>query len=445
MGTCSKESSEEPLRGVFAEGNFVPWEHKGGGEREQGEGQEEPAVVTPPQERERWVRLVRSGGEGVEEEVTIGAPGLWPSVKGRTLEGGYLALPAHEARRMNGAPLPYYELILRQSDEEGNGVGFWGVVRGPEEEIKADVAMEIRLQQAAPLEVHVVDEGGAPVEGAFLRLSRDSVGLLHLHYTTEKDGIGRFRAIPPGVYFLTLDAEGQARQVLRLEHSGGGAAPVVVALEEGRGLRTPYSWRGPPVEAMVGAEASSPPETKPEGEIEDGGQGEQEAEPSGAWTEVAVYAADPGGAGVEGAWLEAWVADRRVAEGQSQGNQPALMRLPSEGPVRLVATHGGWGEGSLEFSSLEGVREGVVRMNGELFSSPLGDRIRVLGALEEALAAPLVRDGKRWLVDHPDEGSRAASAGLARGDSLLFLRSEGSSHLVVVERSGRLVEIRYSP
>lgn len=433
----SPEKERERVEGPLST-HFIPWQDKSVHEEEQVVEREEPVIV--PDVRGRWIRFVDPDGRGPSGELMIGAPGMYPPVRQEALSG-YVDLPVHEARRMDGVALPHYEVIFRHSEDgdDGDGVGFWGVVRSPEAEIEARIARTISMSRARALDIEVVDQDGEPLEGVFLRLSRDSVGLLHLHYTTEEDGKARFRAIPPGVYFLTLDADNFSRQVLRLEHSKDADSPYIVPLEEGGGLRLPESWRGPPVEVMAQGPSSSAPASGGANE-----NGEEESTSANAEVTLEVYAADYRGSGVEGAWIEAWQGGRRVAEGASLGRQPLRMSvLPGE-PVHLVATHAGWGEGTLVVHEVGGRGDRVITLSEGLFSSSIaGDRIRRVHEVEEILRAPLVSDNGRWLIDFPDDDSPLLEAQGERGDSLLFLRRQGNSYLAKVERRGRLIALRF--
>lgn len=425
-GTQEQNASEEGggRWGLSIPGyeGFIPWQDKA-------ESAEEGGVEAKvPEGSALWVRLVDKEGEGVEADALISAPGMWPFVSEAVGSGGYLGLPKNEVERFEGGQVYLYELLARSERGREEEVAFWGVIKGPEEEIGAELAKEIQLGPARSLEVEVVDESGAEVEGVFVRLSRESVGMLHLVMASDEEGRAEFSRIPEGVYFLTIDADGYARQTVRVEHSVGAKRAVKVVLEEGGSMRLPESWRGPLLAEMI-------PELEVEEEVEEG-----LARPE---IELNIFAADSRGGGVEGAWIEVWSGQERVAQGLSGGRQALKFSVPVDSQLKVVATHAGWGEGSLVVE--EGVDGGevVVRMKGSLLGEALRDRVRGPQEIERILGAPLVADGKRWLVDRPakPEENRAFERGLERGDSLLFLRREGGEYRAVVERRGQVVEV----
>ncbi len=425
---------EAPERMEAPSGDFIPWEDTS----EEVVEQEPPPP--PPEGLGFWLRL-RGESEPVDATALVGIPGVWPFKTLSSHRGGYLLLPENQAPTLDGRTIQLYEVLVRTGDDVDPPVAFWGVTRGPDAPVEASEGRTLRLREAQALTVTVVDDDGEPVEGAFVRLARDSMALLNLHYTTREDGVATFSRIPPGTYFLTLDADGVARKTVRVEHALGDGR-LTVPMESGGGLRMPFSWQGPPVQLMAGS-ASGSSESSGSGE-EDGDRGAGEERAGGTERELNVYAADERGGGVAGAWVEAWVGGRRVAQGQSRGNRPLTLRVPADGSVTVVATHAGWGEGMEVASRADDGQEVIVRMSNELLTArgPT-DRVRSLGALEEILEAPIVEDGSRLLIDRPDAGSAAAAAGLQRGDSLLFVRREGRGHRAVVERRGSLQEISF--
>lgn len=434
---AEEEVSQEIVAGPLAEAGFIAWQDSGEDFEEQGPELRPQFEVDPPAGLGFWVQFVDGADRYVEGDVIVSAPGMWPALNENTMAGGYLELPANQVEMLSGQVVQFYELLVRGGDQ-GQDAAFWGVIRGPDQAVDAEQARPIRLGPAHPMELVVVDEEGEPIEGAFVRLSRDSVGLVHLNYTTEEDGRALFRRIPEGVYFLTLDADNYSRHTVRVEHSGRATAAMQVTLEEGRGLRLPQSWRGPPIDELIGDMGGS-------GAVDEAvaeGPGDEEESPEVAASTVAleVFAADERGAGVEDAWLEAWSNGRRVAQAMSQGNRPTLLNVPADASVSIVATHAGWGEGETTLSAPDDGDEVIIRMRGTLLSSSqASDRIRRLGSIEDLLGADVVNDRRRLLVDVRDSESPAARAGLERGDSLLFVRrDESGAHQAVVERRGEV-------
>lgn len=448
---------------VQREYRFIPWGGSGE-EGEQKEDEEQGEVdAAPPDEKQRWIRMVDADDRPVDARVLFNAPGMWPFVSKETEPGGYLELPPADTEMLDGRSLQLYELVARPADGEEERHGFWGVVSGPEEAVSPDEATSIRMQEAAPLELTVVDTEGQPIEGAYLRLSRDSVGLVHLNYTTREDGRARFRAIPKGTYYLTLDAQGYARTTITVEHSARMEGQLQVTMDDGAGLRLPHSWRGPPVQQLAargGASGKSGDDADGSGEAEGdgagigpgGGRSSQEAAPEGEsggdspegsqqTVSVDVYAATQRGSGVRGAWIEAWAGGQRIAESKSAGNAASVMEVLADTPVEFVATHAGWGEGTKTVESA-GDDDVVIELDGALFAQTAArDRLTGVGAIEDALEVELVDDGERWLIDLPEPGTAAESAGIERGDALLFVRRDGGGTRAFVERGGEIISI----
>ena len=431
-----QEGERDTLFGEYQE--FIPWQDRAEPSQEQAPVAEQ-VPVDPPAGMGFWVRFLDRDDRYVESNALVSAPGMWPFVSMKSETGGFLQLPDNQVHMLGGRTIQLYEVLIRSDEKAETPKAFWGVIRGPDKAVVAGDARTIRLRDAYPLEITVVDEDGEPIEGAFVRMSRDSVGLLHLNYTTEEDGVAVFRHIPEGVYYLTLDADNFSRHTVRVEHSDAGSTRnLQIVLEEGHGLRLPQSWRGPLVSDLAGSGQSSSDDAD---EVE---EEEQEQDRPAEMVSLEVYAADDRGAGVEGAWLEAWVGSRRVAQARSGGTRPVFMDVPKGERVDIIATHAGWGEGSKSVFDVEGGDDVIVAITGDLLSAPeASDRIRGLSAIEAALGATLVEgDAKRWLVDRNPSGTIDTS-GIERGDSLLFVRREGNRHRAVVERGRQIVEVTF--
>lgn len=427
---ASEEGSNRWSFRIPGQESFIPWQGKT-------QAPDEQVDKGLPKDSALWVRLVDQAGRGVEADGLVGAPGLWPFVLESSDQCGFLRLPENDVARFDGGQTNFYEVLVRSKPAElglpGEEVAFWGVINGPGEPIEADEARELRLGPARTLDVEVVDEAGEAVEGAFVRLSQGSIGILHLLMTSDEAGRASFSRIPAGNYYLTIDADGYGRQTAHVEHRPEAEKALRFVLEDGGPMRLPEAWRGPLLSELM-------PELAEAGEEE---SAQEEEEARGPSVELEIYAADARGGGVEGAWVEVWRGRERVAQGVSNGRRPLKLAVPVGAPVQVVATHGGWGEGVVVVGEAGDGDEVVVRMDGALFGEAVADRVRGVREIERVLGAPLVADGRRWLVDRPDDPGESAAfrEGLARGDSLLFVRREGDGYRAVVEREGRIVEV----
>ena len=396
-----------------------------------------------PTEDGRWVQFVDDEGNPRPVEAVMGAPGMWPFLTEESGEQGRLRLASVDSRRMDGGDLRLYEVLARhRADQESQeGWGFWGLVHGSEEEGGAQEATEVTLEQASALRLAVVDEDREPVEGAYLRLARESVALLHLLTTTQEDGEAVFEAIPDGDYYLNIDAEGFQQRRLRVAHGESAWEGVQITLEEGGRLRTPQAWRGPPVAEMVERSNSGPVDTTSERaetattgaeSDERGAEESAEAQSASEGELLELRIADAGGSGVTGALVEAWVNGARVDQAVSRGREPIGLRVPLGVPVDLVATHSGWGEGHHRLESVEDADDLVIRLRNERGSERVTqDRLWDRDQIEAELDARIVVSGRQWLID-PERGGLASESGVERGDALVAFRQSGE---LVVERS----------
>lgn len=436
------------------------------------DGDRPPPEVDPPEGEKHWVQFVTEDQFPVESNVLVSAPGMWPFVSKETDEGGFLKLPSTNPTKMGGDELQMYEVVARAGGDDGSGYGFWGLIRGPEQPVSADEARNIQVEEGHPLDLRVVDDDGEPITGAYVRVGRDSVGLVHLDYTTGPDGRATFNALPAQSYHVTIDADGFARTTVTINHSGPTSTPLEVTLQDGGALRTPYAWRGPPVQTMAragespGAGSSSSTSSggaasgesgSQSGDDSDGasGAGDATGASSGAdgaaagdaaddadTVQIQVRVADSGGAGMADAWIEARADGRRVDEAISRGRDRVELSVPGGANVDLIATHAYHGEGSKSVGSVTGDEDLVVRLSDDLLSdTPAEDRMVWPDDIEDELELELVDDGRRWLIDRPRSGSLAAQAGFQRSDSLLFVRREGAGYTAVVERDGQPMEI----
>ncbi|WP_158542322.1 carboxypeptidase-like regulatory domain-containing protein [Lujinxingia litoralis] len=393
-----------------------------------------------PATEARWLQVLDEDEGALVSRLMIGAAGMWPPLVERSDEAGYVALPELGVRTPGGDEGRYYEVLARSLDPERPGA-FWGVVQGPGGAVFAEEgARALRTVRAADLELGIVDGAGAPVEGAFVRLSRESLALVHLHTTTRADGLARFALIPPGTYYVTIDAEGFTRRTLQVGQSAEAQDYTLqVELLKGGGLRMPQAWRAPVVDVLRarGASVSSLGAAGAEG-LADGDDG---AEEQGERAPVKIWVADPQGAGVSGAWVEIWAEGRRVARGLSQGSRALHLEVPAEAALTVYATHAGWGEGQVRLVRLGEKGEATLRLTGPILSVPVPDRERSMAAIEAALGQRVVDTGRGHQIDVVDPQSPAARAGVERGDALVFARRAGDALAVMVERGGQYLEL----
>ncbi|TXD39399.1 hypothetical protein FRC98_03105 [Lujinxingia vulgaris] len=391
-----------------------------------------------PPTQARWVQVLDEDERALASRVMVSAPGLWPPVVTRSDEAGYVALPEPGARGPGKEPMRFYEFLARSDDDDDEPRAFWGVIQGPGGPVFAEEgARFVRAAPAADLRLGIVDAEGAPVEGAFVRLSRDSLALLHLHVTTREDGVAAFRQIPPGTYYVTIDADRHSRRTLQVQHEADDAFMLNVELLEGGGLRMPEAWRAPVAQVLGQSSSKSSASEAPSPEDATSEKKDDEV----AREALEIYVADPQGAGVSGAWVEVWQAGERVASGVSAGSRALHVQVPAGAPLTVYATHPGWGEGQLG-GVKAGARGGAtVRLGRPLLSAPVPDRVRSMSAIEAALEQRIVDTGSGHQIDVVDPQSAAARAGVERGDALVFARRVGGEMRVTVSRGGSFLEV----
>ncbi|RVU48428.1 carboxypeptidase regulatory-like domain-containing protein [Lujinxingia sediminis] len=430
IGVLGKADEEQIKHSVESEqGVLAPYQ-----------GEEEPlralAVDDAPPSQARWVQVLDEQERALASRVMVSAPGLWPPVVTRSDEAGYVALPEPGARGPGKEPMRFYEFLARSDDAE-EPRAFWGVIQGPGGPVFAEEgARVVRAAPAADLRLGIVDPEGAPVEGAFVRLSRESLALLHLHVTTRADGIAAFRHVPPGTYYVTIDADGHSRRTLQVQHEADDAFMLNVELLKGGGLRMPEAWRAPVVQVLGQSSSASGEAAAGESMVENGASEDEVAREA-----LEIYVADPQGAGVTGAWVEVWHAGARVAAGVSAGSRALRLQVPADVPLTLYATHPGWGEGQLNGVEAGGRGGATVRLGRPILSVPVPDRVRSMSAIEAALGQRIVDTGSGHQIDVVDPQSAAARAGVERGDALVFARRSGEGMRVTVSRGGSFVEV----
>lgn len=464
MTVCNADFFHDPDSTVQRAGEyqFVPW-----GTDED----EEEVSVEPPEGRDQWIRFVDEEQRPVEVDALVSAPGMWPFETRTTGAAGFLDLPPPPIDKLSGDPMAMYEVVARPDGDEG--AGYWGTVEGPGQKVEPSDAVKIELRESAPLTIEVVDVDGDPVEGAYIRLGRDNIGLVHLENTTGPDGIAQFDDLPPQSYHATLDAEGYAGTEVTIDHSADVSGGPSVAMQEGGGLSIPQGWRGPPVQQMVGSDSSAESSTgaragATDADLEDGRPGGNRsavsetdggAAPSStasslrseAGAEMAdgqglvdleVLVVEPGRDGIGGAWLEAWADGQRVDEAVSRDGSTTTLRVPTDADVDVVASHPTAGEGEAWVGVLESSEEIAVELDRQLLSRTAAvDREPWVDEIEDILEVEIAGEGAGWFIDWLEPGGIGAEAGLREDDALVFLREEHAGYLAVVERGGELLEI----
>jgi hypothetical protein len=327
-----------------------------------------------------------------------------------------------------------YEILAR-SVERDEAVSFWGEVDVPVD--GAPVAVE--LATSSNLAVRVEDEEGQVIPGAFVRLARASVGLLSLTTNVEADGTSQFTRLTPGGYTLAVNADGHRRVEVTVDH-GVQTEPFVVTLEKGRGSRTFEAWRGPPgtqpsLSGRAASEGAGSSES-PEASTPDTAARVDRA----SRAQLSVFAVDPYGGPVTGAWVEVWSQGRMVSSGLTVGAKPASFEVPAPFDGEVLVIHGGWGESSARARiDANAEAEVVLRLSDPLLSHTVGrGRLDDLDVIEELLGAELVEDGQKILIDARDPDSRARRSGVERGDHLMSIRRQDAAYELVVERGGRV-------
>lgn len=399
-----------------------------------------------------WAQFVDENGLGVSGRVLVGAPGLWPYETLGTTSDGVVRLPSVDVTTLARNQLYSYELLAR-SDDPARQMAFWGEYQSPPPTSFENGLVEeakIEMVGAADVRFRIVDEEDQPVAGAFVRLSRDSVGLLHLTFTSGPDGQVVFARLPPGTYGVTVNADGFARAVFDVTHDLE-APEHVVTLGEGSSSRRPLSWRQNPDAAPRPSGATAQGSSEPTGsgpatESSDASQAASE-EQQASKRRLRVFVVDDYGAPVVGAYVEVWAGTRREVSGTSKGHQP--LELPvSHQAARIVAIYPGMGEGELslpaggEEEADEQGADRVITLNMRLFSSgAVPGRIHQPGQVEALLGVELIDVDGAWLFDVIDPEMPAGQAGILRGDSLLSLRRTSTGFEAVVSRGGQVRRI----
>ncbi len=444
-------------------------------------------------------------GEELGALVVVGAPGMWPPATMTTSERAGVYLPDTGVETLRGRRSYHYEVMARAS---GRSMAFWDSVSF---EIPASSegfpTRRLAMNPAAPIRIRVTDGGdNEPVQGAEVRLARQTVGFVSLNKRTGPDGLAEFRAIPTGEYVASVDAleKGENRQTLthappdstsltlqgqtmpdpsprRAGRADDAAEESISSGPRDVELRltglSPSEWSNAalhwrreggewlPADWSAGAGASTrlwrrrltPGDyqfrvvdgagNRAERSIElEAGAGETTFEWQLALEQhFEFYVADRAGQPVEGALIQLWRGKRQIASAQSRGGDPVELPLEAGENYRVVAFDPTRGEAARTLRPGElSNREIILEIDRPLFSSNRPpDRLRRRERIEEILEVPVVRDGDAWLVDTVDPDSRAMRSGLKRADRLVSLHRNEDGWEVIAERpEGRILRRR---
>lgn len=428
-------------------------------------------------------------GTGMTTLMLVGAPGLWPPETRRTNSQGVGRLPEVEVTTLRGRSVSTWEVLGRASD---GSKAYWGTVEA--EDFQTDGVPALQMEDASPIDVQIIGTDGEPVRGTQLRLSRASVGFVHVTKRGDEAGRATFRAVPDGSYLISAETDGGARGSYMLEHDGTTERSVTIRVEADESREVPDSRgdEGPMPEVAVdlqGLETSRWSDVRATWRREQGhwqpaslqevGQGNRrwkrplapgsytlrlqgaggaearrefqvadrdrqitwDVELTDRGASAELYVTDEWGGPVAGAWVQVWSGGRQVESATSRGSKPIELNIEPGRTYRIFAVTGRQGEGLevIEAKDEAEGREWVVDLSDPLLthSVPPG-RVRQLDQLESILGQSVVEDGQALVVDAVDPESPAVEAGLKRGDQLLAVWQVGPAWRVVVERDGAI-------
>jgi hypothetical protein len=435
-------------------------------------------------------------GQGAKSLVLVGAPGIWPPATMMSDAKGVVYLPDTDVETLDGGEFHQFELMARGSS---GPLAYWGSVDFGRAGQKGEpLARRLRLERASPVEVTILGVRGEPVADAEVQLSRETIGFISLSKQTGPDGTAKFRTVPGGNYVLSGRSGEDLAGRVGFDHRGDERTSLTIRLEEAPEMFAPEgsgdpetSTDGKPrdVHVTLGglreedwtemsvdwrrAGGSWQTATLQKGPQE-GRRHWQHRLPAGSYQLRAVhpsgardvlglevgdgsatrsweiqlmrdrqfYVVDDYGAPVEGALVQVWQQERLLGSELSRGNEPVSFRLDARGTYRVVAIDGERGESIRTVDMTGDSPETVLRLDAPLFSSeyPPG-RLEQPGRIETILGAPVIPDGSSWVLDVRTEESRAAKAGLERGDYLMSVHRRQGHWTVIVERDGQVVEL----
>jgi len=336
------------------------------------------------------------------------------------------------------------------------------------------------------------------VVDAEVQLSRETIGFVSLSKQTGPDGTARFRTVPGGDYVLSGRSGEDLAGRVGFDHRGGERTSLTIRLEEAPEMFAPDSssdpetssdgkardvhmtlgglreadwgemtvdWRREGGQWQTATLQKGPKSGRrhwqrrlPGGRYQlravhvSGARDTMELEVGGgsatrSWDiqlmgDRKFYVVDDYGAPVEGALVQVWQHDRLLGSELSRGNEPVSFRLDARGTYHVVAIDGERGESLRQVDMTGDSPETVLRLDAPLFSSeyPPG-RLEQPGQIETILGAPVIPDGSSWVLDIRTDESRAARAGLERGDYLMSVHRRQDHWTVIVERDGQVVEL----
>ncbi|MBX3250547.1 MAG: carboxypeptidase regulatory-like domain-containing protein [Myxococcales bacterium] len=173
--------------------------------------------------------------------VALVGSGVWPPREAVTDGDGAFAF--------GDVPPGIYELVARRGAEVSpprRGLAFG---EGVAPAGAAPAAVVLQLLPGRSLAGRVVDETGAPIAGATLALTEESIGLMPRTTTSRPDGGFRFEGLATGAGWLTARAEGHVGATSRFVVPG----PVELVLRRGASVRGIVldAWERPVAGATV--------------------------------------------------------------------------------------------------------------------------------------------------------------------------------------------------
>lgn len=430
--------------------------------------------------------------DGVRSLVVAGAPGIWPPETMQSDDRGLLYLPKTDVGTLTGEQFRRFELMARSTE---GSLAYWETVAFEDEGTSGDGAgaKRVELRRAAPVEVVVRAPDGANPSGANVRLTRGMLGFVTLNKHSGPDGSASFRTIPPGTYVASAQVAEIGRGRTRFRHDGEEVSSVVVELtsdavsapSEGlpdsaetsseprrvdlriRGLeseqwrRTQLRWRPEGGRWQLGT--LRPGETDGERTWQrrvdvEAVQLEVRTERGSAdrrrfslspgtnafaWnvdlqSSYDVYAVDAYGSPVEGALIQVWRGDEKVASKVSRGAEPVTIYLDTGTGSQIFASDPRRGE-TVRRIEPDASGELTLRLRDPVFSNdfPPG-RVRDRAKLGEILGVPVIEDDDAWRVDGTDPDAPGIRAGLQRGDYLVSVREVPEGWSVLYQRDGEV-------
>lgn len=158
-----------------------------------------------PEPGDRVLQAIHEG-EPIEARFFVGAPGAYPPMEAT---GEQVTLPA-PASTIGGETVEHYEVYAAAP---ASGPAFWGAV-----EPDTDV---VELVDAGDVHVQLQGTPGVEIAASVVRLSRSPLALVVRNAQSE-GGQTTFEQVPPGEYWISVEAPGWLREVRPIEVDGEG-------------------------------------------------------------------------------------------------------------------------------------------------------------------------------------------------------------------------------